>query len=133
MNESQLGWIQYNRGAGSPEPLGGLSRARPARRYPPREAQRVGDIARRVFEQGQARSVLVGRIWECLGTYVGEDLLAYVAVRDARVGVLTLEVAEAALAYELRLRWEQTILDLLQRHMPGSGISRVRFTVSRPG
>jgi len=45
--------------------------------------------------------------------------------------VLTLEVAEPALLYHLRVRWEQRLLDLMRCYLPDTGVTAVCFRAAR--
>jgi len=66
-----------------------------------------------------------------LAERAGPELLARLAGLEMRRGELQLEVAEPAARYELRLRWEQRLLEMLRMHLPSAGITAVRFVASR--
>lgn len=110
--DSQLKWVQANRTRGpSWAAIGGLAQA------------------------ALAGPALKGPAWKralipVLEEHAGPELLSRIAGIDVRRGELRLEVAEPAVRYELRLRWEQRLLAVLRAQLPSAGISAVRFVAS---
>jgi hypothetical protein len=43
-----------------------------------------------------------------------------------------LYVEDAAMLYQLRLMWEQKLLQIMQTQLPGAGIHEVRFVKNVP-
>ena len=91
----------------------------------------VGAVARGLLASG----CLAGPAWRrrllaVIEEHAGSDLLGRAAVAGLRNGVLRFQVRELGLAYALRLRWEQRLLDLLRAEVPEAGIHTVRFIVA---
>jgi hypothetical protein len=112
MDERHLHWVQKNRKWG-------------------RQAESVGSLAARL----KASPKFSGSAWQrrllgLLEEYAGPALLDHAHVSGTRNGVLTFEVDSAVMQYELRLRWEQPLLELLQNQLPAAGIREVRFVIS---
>ena len=94
-----------------------------------RSAGRVGDLAAELLQSGLFdgpawRRQLVG----VLEAHAGGELLKHATIVGVRGGVLRLHVAEPALMYSLRLKWEQRLIALLRSELPDAGIFSVRFT-----
>jgi len=77
-------------------------------------------------------TALQRRIEELLKEYAGAELIDSVAVGELSKGMLTLYVADAAVLYQLRLIWEQKVLQIVQAHLPAAGIYEIRFTTMMP-
>lgn len=96
-------------------------------------AEAIGAWAQRaVIEQLGAlpawRRRLLGTLEECLGA----DWNTYVMGVDLRDGVLKIGVGEPARLYQLRLQWEQRLLDVLRAELPAAGIHTIRWVVQEP-
>jgi len=105
----QLRWIHQNRPLSRPEA--------------------VGEIARKVVEsQCQGGPAWRRGVFAMLEEHAGAELLQHIGGVDLRGGVLKLEVAEPAVAYHLRLQWEQRLLEVCQACLPAAGVHTVRFT-----
>jgi hypothetical protein len=61
----------------------------------------------------------------------GSGLLDHVSSVAVSRGVLRVETPEPAVLYDVRLRWEQHILKLVETHLPELGIHTVRFALAR--
>ena len=112
MDDQRLQWVQKNR----------------TRRRAP---TLIGADVKGVLESPPvAGSAMQRRLASMLQEYAGADLLDYAAVGGVDKGVLTLYVESAAVLYQLRLVWEQKLLQLMQSQLPGAGIHEIRFTTS---
>ncbi len=114
MENGRLHWVQKNRNWGM-------------------RVEPVGEVAKKLV----GSSKFSGSAWQrqllaYLGEYAGPALLDHARVLGTRDGVLTFEVDSSAMQYQLRLRWEQPLLELLQNKLPAAGIREVRFVVARP-
>jgi hypothetical protein len=115
MDERQLDWVKKNRAV---RPTG----------------ERVGALARAMLASPKiARGAWRGRLIEILDRHAGEDLLAHASPVDAKGGVLTLQVEEPALLYQLRVQWEQPLIEIFKAELPRAGIHTIRFICGRPG
>ena len=70
------------------------------------------------------RQKLIALLYE----YTQAELLDDAEPVSIRRGVLTFRVAEAAVAYHLRIQWEQPLLQLLAARLPQAGVHTIRFT-----
>ena len=97
-----------------------------------RRPSAIGDLARELLESPAFRKS--GRNVQVIDVLAAAfpELMRQVRVGGIRAGVLRLEVDTPAIAYDLRLRWEQRLLGLLQDRLPGRGVFEVRF-LARPG
>jgi hypothetical protein len=110
----RLEWVQRNRGT------------RPG-------AEAIGAWAERaVIDRLRAlpawRRRLLGVLEECLGA----DWNSYVMSVDLQDGVLKIGVGEPARLYQLRLQWEQRLLEVLRAELPAAGIHSIRWVVQEP-
>lgn len=112
-DERQLGWVQSNQAR-------------------PEHSAAIGDLAQQFMKSPAVRGPawrrrLLAVLEEHLGTAVVEQ------VQEVRVrhGVLRMAVVEPGVRYELGLRWEQRVLDLIRAHVPEAGIHTVRFVNAR--
>jgi hypothetical protein len=113
MNDRQLRWIQKAR---SGQVSGSL----------------VGPLAREwVKTLGRGAPAWRQRLLGVLQDEVGASLLDYAEPISISRGVLTFRVTEPAMAYHLRLTWEQRLLQLMMARLPQSGVHTIRFTVGR--
>jgi hypothetical protein len=109
MDERQLGWVKRNRAV------------RPG-------GQRVGALAKAILTSPKlANGAWRGRLISILDRHAGAELLTHATPVDAKGGVLTLRVQEPALLYQLRLAWEQRLIEMFRAELPGAGIHTVRF------
>ena len=97
-----------------------------------RRPSAIGELARELLESPAFRRS--GRNVQLIDVLVESfpDLMRQVRVGGVRAGVLRLEVDTPAMAYDLRLRWEQRLLGLLEDRLPGRGVFEVKF-IARPG
>lgn len=112
LSEQQLRYVQENRDR------------RVQRRWP----VAVGRVAAELQTSGQ----LSGPAWRrrliaVLAELPAAELLDRVSIVGVRNGVLKLQVAEPALLYDLRLRWEQRLINLLRAEVPEAGVHSIRF------
>jgi hypothetical protein len=108
---TRIQWAQRNRQVPSPAPIGSIA----------------GDLLESGLFSGPAwRRRLLAVLQER-----AEGLLEQVEVLGVQRGVLKLSVQEPALAYCLRLQWEQPLIALLRAELPESGIHAIRFTVRK--
>ena len=135
--DQQLRWIEYNRTAladgaagHGPRQFSGRCR-RPARGQRQGETALASKLALELLDARAARAGASERARAVLAEHAGPDLLREVTALRLHGCVLTLEVAEPALLYHLRLRWEQRLLDLMRRHLPDTGITAVCFRAGR--
>lgn len=107
----RLEWVQRNCGAKAGSETVGVW------------AERV--VMGRLSRLPAWRRRLLGVLQECLGS----DWSRYIVVVDLRDGVLRLGVGEPARLYQLRLRWEQRLLAVLQARLPAAGIHAIKWFV----
>ena len=93
----------------------------------------VRGLLRAAFERHCKGPAWRQQLMAVLEQHAGAGLLSKVQGVEARQGELRLEVSEAAVRYELRLRWEQRLLALLRSQLPAAGITAVRFVPGRCG
>ena len=110
--ERRLAWVQHNKG-----PRSG------------RNPVRIGPLLTSIMADGALGSPRHGRLRAVLAEQAGPPLLDYAEPVSLRDGVLTLEVADPAALYYLRLRWEQPLLRIFAEHLPSAGICAVRFNL----
>ena len=107
------------------------NRARGAAAAGVARSARVGDIVPSVVDPLLRQSAVQSRLLAALEEYAGSAMLDQLTGVSLRGGVLTLEVAEPALRYSLRLQWEGRILDMARRQVPQAGVHTVRFVLRR--
>jgi hypothetical protein len=73
------------------------------------------------------------RVTALLAEHAGPGLLDAANPVSLRGGVLTLEVADPAALYYLRVRWERPLMDIFTEKLPAAGVHTVRFRLSRGG
>ncbi|GAG05319.1 unnamed protein product, partial [marine sediment metagenome] len=80
-----------------------------------------------LVQAAQHKELLAALTWRC-----GPGFAEQVTAVTIRRGMLVLQVRSAAPAqlYQLRIRWEQDILEVAQQHLPAAGIRDVRFVSS---
>jgi hypothetical protein len=111
MKERQLQWVQENR------------RRQCA-------ASALGELARDLVNSPKlSGSPWHRRLMAILETHGGPELLEHAKIVDVRNGELVLQVTEPAVLYQLRLAFEQRLLDALAAELPEAGIHAVRFVV----
>jgi len=94
----------------------------------------IGPVLRKTLDHSQvAGSAIQRRLVLILEEHVGGQLLDHASVVGVKQGVLTFYVSEPAVSCQLRLQWEQRLLQLLQVQLPGAGITEIRFTTMVPG
>lgn len=103
-------------------------------RQQPDPGAAVGGLLREEF----SRRCSVGSAWQrrviaLLEEHTGLELLPRISGVELRRGVLRLEVAEAAARYDLGLRWQQRLLEIVRSHLPAAGIHAVRFVIGGSG
>ncbi|HSW46001.1 MAG TPA: DciA family protein [Phycisphaerae bacterium] len=95
-----------------------------------RQPERLGEIAAGVLaDRRWGGPAWRRRVLAVLCELGGEALMGRVSGASLRRGVLCLEVADAAALYDLRIRWEQCLLGVIQAEMPGAGVHTIRFVV----
>jgi len=115
MENQQLQWVQKNRQR--------RSTARP-----------VGELVEKVINSSRVSgSPWRRRLIAVLEAHGGPELLEQVRIIDVRNGELILQVVEPAVRYQLRLVFEQRLLDAIQSELPEAGIHTVRFTAGTQG
>jgi hypothetical protein len=92
---------------------------------------RAGDLVRAALEARTKLSTLQRRVLSMLDEEAGGELLDHVTSVEVNRGVLRVESSEPAVLYDLRLRWEQRILGLVDTHLPELGIHTVRFALAK--
>jgi hypothetical protein len=92
----------------------------------------VGDLVAGTLAAAKEASGPRAQVTRVLQEAMGETLLGQLEVTGIRAGVVSLTVQEPAAACQLRLHWEQVILQSLRRELPALGIREVRF-VTRAG
>jgi hypothetical protein len=113
MDDRQLHWVQR------------------ARRVTEKTA-RLGPLAQELMKSlGRGGPAWRQRLVTLLYEQVGSALLDQAEPLSLRRGVLTFEVNNAAIAYTLRLEWEQRLLSLIQARLPQAGVHTIRFTAGR--
>ena len=135
--EQRLSWVQYNQSdPGQREkPPPKLQLAERYRQHGRRYLScpvPIGEVTGTVLSSVLSRSALSDRITAVLYEHGAAELLEQVCSFDIRGGRLVFQVAEPALLYHLRLRWEQRTLELIRQCLPGIGIGTVRFVSARP-
>ena len=136
MDETRLRWVHYNHGEPGrrPEPPASTGRTRAREQW---EAARRGcaaparDLMRAALEARAKLSTLQRRLLSMLEEEVGGELLDHLSALEVKRGILRVETAEPAVLYDLRLRWEQRILGLVDAHLPELGIHAVRFALAK--
>jgi hypothetical protein len=92
--------------------------------------ERIGDVARGVLvEKMRAGATWQRKIVSILAEHAGAGLLEQVRMVKLSCGVLYLVVDDQATLYQLRLQWEQRLLEILQEERLSSGIQAIRFTM----
>ena len=114
MEDRQLRWVQRARS-------------------PQADAAAFGPMAQ-AFARGLGRG---GPAWRqkligILHDEAGPEVLDHAEPTSMRRGVLTFEVCDPAVAYHLRLHWEQRLLQLIAARLPQAGIHSVRFAARKP-
>jgi len=112
LGDHQLKWIQENRD----------------RRVSRRAPQPIGSFAADVVKEQVSLPAWRRNLVAVLDEVAGGALLDHTTIVGVRDGVLKLHVAEPALMYDLRLRWEQRLIEELHARLPESGIHAIRFT-----
>lgn len=113
MDDRQLEWVQKNR---TPR----RDRAVP-----------VGEVLREIVPKPGKRSAgWKGKLLDAIEELAGPDFLAQAEPVSVRTGVLTLRVSEPAIAYHLRLQWEQRLIRHLAARLPQAGITTIRFSTA---
>jgi len=115
--DRRLEWVQRNRDR------------RVSRRMP----VSAGEVARELLASGRIapggwRGEVAAALEDCLGSGARG-----VEIGRLSRGVLTLLVADASRACALRLRWADSLADLLRRRVPEAGIRSVSFRVRSRG
>ena len=114
--QRSLAWVQHNKG-----PRAG------------RTPERIGPLIASLLADGAIGSSRHRRLRAVLAEHAGRALLDFAEPASFRDGVLTLEVADPAALYYLRLRWEQALLRIFAEHLPEAGIHSVRFSLRASG
>lgn len=115
MENRQLQWVHKNR----------------QRRY---TVQPVGKLAEEVVNSPRiSGSPWRRRLIAVLEAHGGPELLEQARIIDVRNGELILQVAEPAVRYQLRLAFEQRLLNAISTELPEAGIHTVRFTAGTRG
>jgi len=114
--QRRLTWVQHNKGS--------RSERRPAR---------IGPLVASIMADGALGSSRHRRLLAVLAEHAGPPLLDYAEPVSLRDGVLTLEVADPAALYYLRLSWEQPLLRIFTEQLPSAGIHAVRFGLRASG
>jgi hypothetical protein len=144
MDETRLRWVHYNHGEPGRRPKPPIATGRTQAREQWEGARRgrvvpAGDLVKAALEARTKLSTLQRRLLAMLEEQAGGELLDHVTTVEVSRGTLRVETAESAVLYDLRLRWEQRILGLVDAHLPELGIHTVRFALakgqsgSRPG
>ena len=136
-SDSQLGWVQRNREASPhcselPVRINRRRQDEPASQPHEGAPSQVGKLALQVLDSVTGRLTLQERLGVVLREHGASELAEQVAIRGVYRGILLLEVAEPALAYHLRLRWEHKLVSLMRLCLPEAGINVVRFITARP-
>lgn len=115
MENRQLQWIQKNR------------RQR-------QTARPIGELIEKVVNSPRVSgSPWRRRLIAVLEAHGGPELLEQARIIDVRNGELILQVVEPAVRYQLRLAFEQRLLDAISTELPEAGIHTVRFTAGAQG
>lgn len=144
MDETRLRWVHYNRGEPSrrPRPPAETERTRAREQWETTrrgQAAPAGGLVRAALEARTRLSTMQRRLLGMLEEQAGSELLEHVMALEVRQGILRFETAEPAILYDLRMRWEQRLLGLVDAYLPELGIHGVRFVLakrqhdSRPG
>ncbi len=136
MDETRLRWVHYNHGEPGRRPGPPITTGRTQAREQWEAARRgsaaaAGDLVKAALEARTKLSVLQRRLLGMLEEQAGGELLDHVTLVEVNRGVLRVETAEPAVLYDLRLRWEQRILELVDTHLPEMGIHTVRFALAK--
>lgn len=113
MDDRQLEWVQKN--------------------WAPRRdrAVPIGEVLRELVPRpGKASPDWKGRLLDVIEELTGPEFLAQAEPVSVRAGVLTLRVGEPAIAYHLRLQWEQRLIRHLAARLPQAGITTIRFSTA---
>src|SRR5262245_32565825 len=98
-------------------------------RMPRHRDVRVGPVMQEVVQSlGRGAPAWRQQLMGVLYDEAGLALLEFAEPVSIRRGVLTFRVAEPAMAYHLRMQWEQRLLDLIRAKLPQAGIHTIRFT-----
>lgn len=100
-------------------------------RQRPERTEAVAGLVRAEFERRCRGPAWKQRLMAVLEEHAGPGLLSRVQGLETRRGELRLEVSEAAVRYELGLRWEQRLLAVFKSRLPSAGITAVRFVAGR--
>jgi hypothetical protein len=73
------------------------------------------------------RQKLIGILYD----EIGPELMDHVEPYSLSRGILTFRVEQPAMAYHLRMQWEQTLLQMLNARLPQAGINSIRFSTAR--
>lgn len=111
LSDGQLEWVQQNRD----------------RRVSRRAPQPIGPFASDVVKEQACLPAWRRNLVAVLDEVAGAELLDHTTIVGVRNGVLKLHVVEPVLMYDLRLRWEQRLIEELQARLPESGIHAIRF------
>ena len=136
MKDVQCAWVSHNRSEPGRRPRPPVETARTEARSQWEKARRgqavaVGDLVESLLESRTRLSAVQVRLLEVLDDGAGGDLVSHItAVRLTR-GVLRVETSEPAVLYDLRLRWQEKILRLVQRSLPDLKVDKVRFALAR--
>ncbi len=136
MDENQLRWLHHNRAEAGHRPAPPIetrqTRARKGWEQTRRgRAAPIGELVDVVLTDRAVLSELQGRLLDLLEQQAGPDLLEHVTSVGIKQGILKLETAEPAVLYDLRIRWQQRVLHLVNAYMPELGIREVRFTLAK--
>ena len=136
MKDFQCAWVQHNRGEPGrrPEPPIETERTRASSRWErARRGQVVsaGELVQSLLDGRTSLTAVQQRVLTVLDEQAGAEVVAHIASVGVSRGVLRIETEEPAVLYDLRLRWEERILRLVQRELPDLGVRRVRFALAR--
>ncbi len=91
----------------------------------------VGRAVREVVEGRSRLSVQERRLLALFDEEGGPEFTQQVATLSLRRGVLRIGTSDGVTLYDLRLRWEQRLLQAVQKRMPELGIHMVRFSLMK--
>lgn len=113
MDDRQLHWVQTN-----------------ARRRPDRSSL-AGAVARDVLKGlGRGAPAWRTQLLSVLLEELGPEFLDQAEPVSMTRGVLRFQVADAALAYHLRLEYEQRLVQLLRARLPQAGVNSIKFVTN---
>ncbi len=84
-----------------------------------------------LLESRTSLSAVQQQVLAVLDGGIGAKVVGHITTVAVSRGVLRVETEEPTVLYDLRLRWADRILQLVQRGLPSLGIRRVRFALAR--